>query len=311
MAYEIEIPKEYFGVSPKNFLKKKIDLSYRDLLKHLKNKRITLNGKKIKGDEKFKKGDVLKVWLDEIRLRDEKKVLKKDGKDLGMKLIFENDDFLILNKLPDVVVQGSQDVSLSLSYHLNYLKEKNESSEEYFHVHRLDKDTSGVLVCSKNTVALRDLNKIFREKNIVKKYVCLCVGEFESKEGKVECLLDRAPQHSKEKVVVSKKSGKKSLSLYKVLSEYEYDNEIYSFVEVEIKTGFMHQIRVHMKSLGHPIVGDKMYGNSYVNRSFEKVLNRQFLHSKEISFEYKDEKYKFEADLINDLKNTLKIMKKI
>ena len=314
MPKEILVKKEYAGISPKSFVKKFVDAPYPMLYSYIKDKRITLNGKKIKDEMKLKEGDVIKLWLDSIKLKEDKKGQKKVvSRNLGIPLIFENKEFLVLNKLAGIVVQGAQDNDTSLSYHLQFLKEKNKdnSDEVYFHVHRLDKDTSGILICAKNIISRRDLNAMFKNKDTVKKYVCLCIGRFKQKKGKVEVFLDRTPQGAKEKVVVGKEGqGKYSLSFYNVIEEFNFKNESFSLVEVEIKTGVTHQIRVHMKSLGHPIVGDKMYGNRYVNEMFFKVLQRQFLHAKSLDFVLNGKKFSFEAKLTDDLINTLKFVKK-
>ena len=313
MSIEIEIGPEYDGVKPKNFLNKKLDVPFYRVVKMIKEKRITINGKKIKKDTVMREGDVIKVWLADVKLREETKN-HKDKKDLGLDVIFENDDFIVFNKLPGVVVQGAQHNDMSLSLHLAYYQDKigSESDFEFFHVHRLDKDTSGCLVVAKSKVALRDLNEVFRKKNIVKKYLCLCVGEFDEKSGKVEAIMRRNEQGVSEKmsIVSEKKQGdKNSLSFYKVVDEIEFEDEIYSLVEVEIKTGVTHQIRVHMKSLGHPIVCDSMYGNSFVNRLFAEKLGRQFLHAKFLEFDYKENKFSFEAPLTKDLDDFLKFLK--
>lgn len=314
MPKEIVVEKKYEGISPKNFLRKYVDLPYFKIIKLIKEKRITLNGKKIKDEMKLTTGDVIKLWKDDIPLvGNNKNDSNKVSKDLNITTIFENDDFMVLNKPSGVVVQGAQHTDLSLSYHLEFLRRKNKDSEDYFHVHRLDKDTTGVLIVSKNTVALRELNKVFKERDIVKVYECLCVGRFENFSGDVEVFMKRTEEGSKEKCVVCDGGvdSKKTLSSYKVIEEYEYKDDIFSLVEVELKTGFMHQIRVHMKYLGCPIVGDKMYGNSSVNRKFEGVLDRQFLHAKRVSFEYKGEKFSFTAPFPKDLKKTLSLMKKV
>lgn len=310
MSKEFLIDEKYEGISPKNFLKKKIDLPYNMIFKYMQNKRLTLNGKKIKNEQKLKKGDVIKIWLDTIPIVDSQEKFKnKSSKNLDIDTIYENDDFLILNKPSGIIVQGAQDNSTSLSLHLEYLRKKQNGEEEYFHVHRLDKETSGVLVCSKHDISRRDLNEVFKLKDMKKVYLCLVVGSLKKKSGKVEVKLDRTPQEVREKVIVSN-LGKHSLSFYKVLNEYRLDGATYSLVEVEIKTGITHQIRVHMKYLGHPIVGDKMYGNSFVNKIFHKIINRQFLHAKYLEFNYKNKTFKFEAPLTQDLENTLKFLKK-
>lgn len=310
MPTEIIIDKNNEGVSPKTFLKRTIDEPYHTLFKLMKEKRITLNGKKIKDDTKLKTGDIIKLWKDDIKLI--KKEIPKNitPKNLNIETIFENEDFLILNKPPQVVVQGAQDNELSLSYHLQYLKDKNKDINDfqYFHVHRLDKETSGVLACAKNQIALRELNRIFRDRETKKIYICLCIGKPKNKEGKVELNLDRTEQGSKEKVKIVREGGKKSLSFYKVIEEYNYQGQILSLIEVEIKTGVTHQIRIHMKHLGCPIVGDKMYGNSYVNKIFENILDRQFLHAKNLEFTFNNQKYSFETKLTKDLKDTIKFI---
>lgn len=315
MTFEIKITKEYAGTSPKGFLKKKIDASYNKIFKMIKDKRLTLNGKKIKADDKLKQGDIIKCWLDDIKPRNDgtkENYVAKEKENLNINTIYEDEDLLILNKEAGIIVQGAQDNKTSLSLHLEYLKNKNKdfSETQYFHIHRLDKDTSGVLVCGKNKIAIRELNEIFAKRKIIKKYICLCDGQFEKSEGTIEVNLDRNEQGIKEKMFVSKKTGKKSISNYKVLGEYDFKDETVSMVEVEIKTGLTHQIRVHMKYLGHPIIGDKMYGNNYINQIFEKSLNRQFLHAQSLEFEYKKTKHKFVAPLTKDLNNLTKKLKK-
>ena len=318
MVFEITITKDYEGVSPKGYIKKMVDVPFTKVHKLIKEKRLTINGKKIKGEVKLKTGDVLKCWLDDIKLRNENQTVSmtenQESKNLGMDTIFEDENMLILNKQAGVVVQGAQDNDTSLSLHLQYLKNKKKDLKEfnYFHVHRLDKDTSGVLVCAKNQIALRELNKVFAERQITKKYLCLCDGQFEKQEGTIQVNMDRNEQGMKEKMFVSKEGGKKSISHYKVIDEYEFKDETVTMVEVEIKTGLTHQIRVHMKSIGHPIISDKMYGNNYINKVFENSLSRQFLHAQSLEFEYNGVEHKFVAPLTNDLKslcNKLKIIK--
>lgn len=318
MTFEIKVTKEYEGVSPKGYIKKMVDVPFTKVHKLIKEKRLTINGKKIKGEVKLKTGDVLKCWLDDIKLRKDNQTVNlnenQEERNLQIKTIFEDENMLILNKEAGVVVQGAQDNDTSLSLHLQYLKNKNKDMSEfnYFHVHRLDKDTSGVLVCAKNQIALRGLNKVFSERQITKKYLCLCDGQFEKSEGIIEVNMDRNEQGVKEKMFISQNGGKKSISHYKVIDEYEFKDETITMVEVEIKTGLTHQIRVHMKSLGHPIIGDKMYGNNYINKVFENSLKRQFLHAQSLEFEYNEEEHKFVAPLTNDLKslcNKLKLIK--
>lgn len=315
MTFEIKITKDYNGVKPKNFLKKKLDIPFFKIPGYLRDKRITINGKKIKQETIMKTGDIIKVWLDEIKLREVESNFK-EKKDLKLKVIYEDEDLLVFNKLPNVIVQGAQHNDMSLSLHLAYYKDKikDNADFEYFHVHRLDKDTSGVLVVAKNRTTLRDLNKIFRSREIKKKYVCLVLGKPDKTKGLIEEFMKRNPEGIREKMSICNESefdAKKSISNYKVLAEYEYENEEFSLIEVEIKTGITHQIRVHMKHLGCPILGDKMYGNSVINSKFETELNRQFLHAKSLKFEFNNTNHKFNADLTQDIDSFLKKLTKL
>ncbi len=318
MTFEITITKEYEGVSPKGYIKKMVDVPFTRVHKLIKEKRLTINNKKIKGEVKLKTGDVLKCWLDNIELRSANQTLNlnenQEEKNLGIDTIFEDSNMLILNKQAGVVVQGAQDNDTSLSLHLQYLKNKKKDMSEfnYFHVHRLDKDTSGVLVCAKNQIALRGLNKVFADRKITKKYLALCDGQFEKAEGTIEVLMERNEQGMKEKMKIVTQGGKKSISHYKVIDEYEFKEETVTMVEITIETGLTHQIRVHLKSIGHPIIGDKMYGNNYINKVFENSLKRQFLHAQTLEFEFEGTEHKFVAPLTADLKslcNKLKLVK--
>jgi len=314
MTFEIEITSDYNGVKPKNFLKKKIDVPFFRIPKLLKEKRITLNGKKIKQEDIMKTGDILKIWPNDIKLR-EVTIFQKESKDLGIETIYEDEDLLVFNKKAGIVVQGAQHDNQSLSLHLAYVKKQNkdDTNFEYFHAHRLDKDTSGVLVCCKNRQALRNLNQLFRTRETQKKYVGLVVGCPIETEGNIEVYMKRNPEGSREKMSICNQKevdAKISISKYKVLETIEHEGDDLSLVEVEIKTGLTHQIRVHMKSLMTPILGDKMYGNSAVNKKYETQLQRQFLHAKELNFTYKDKKHEFKAELTDDLKEFLEYLKK-
>jgi len=312
MIHIITIKDEYVGISVKNFLKKKIDLSFHDINKNIDSKRITLNQKKIKQGDKLSKGDTIEIHSDKIKERKPKQNTIQ-ARDLKIPIIYEDKELLVLNKPAGVVVQGAQDNDTSLSLHLQFLKEKNKDSSDfqYFHAHRIDKLTSGVLVCGKTRESIRELNKLFKEKKIKKEYLCLCYGHFNKKKGEISVPLKKTSEEVFEKVTTTStedKEGRPTLSLYHVLNEYKYKGEKFSLVEVEIKTVFTHQIRVHMKYLGHEIVGDKMYANQKINNLFI-MLKRHFLHAKLLQFKYKNKKFTFDAPMTQDLKGILKLIK--
>ncbi|MDO8558843.1 MAG: RluA family pseudouridine synthase [bacterium] len=178
-------------------------------------------------------------------------------------------------------------------------------------VHRLDKDTSGVLLIAKDDKTLEFLQKQFQDREVKKKYVALTVGSLKNMEGMIETLLGRSPgDRRKQKVFLphdpQAEDKRAAITKYKVLQRFEK----YDLIEVEPLTGRKHQIRVHMAYLGHPIAGDKLYG--FKNQPLPKGLNRQFLHAKYLEIKMPDGQIKkFESELSDDLNLCLKQLKQI
>lgn len=176
-------------------------------------------------------------------------------------------------------------------------------------VHRLDKDTSGVLLVAKNDKALDFLQKQFKEKKVKKKYLALVVGHLKTNRGVIETLLGRsAADKRKQKVYLPgepKSEGKrKAVTKYKVLERFKN----FDLVEVEPKTGRKHQIRSHFAYLGHPIAGDKLYG--FKRQICPKGLKRQFLHASYLKIKLLNGKTKeFNSELAEDLKSCLQNLK--
>ncbi len=174
--------------------------------------------------------------------------------------------------------------------------------------HRLDKDTSGILLIAKNDKTLDFLQKEFKERRIQKKYLALVAGHLKDDDGKIETLIGRAPNdRRKQKVYLPydpNASGKRNaLTEYKVLQRFKD----YDLIEVEPKTGRKHQIRTHLAYLNHPIVGDKLYG--FKGQSCPKELKRQFLHASYLKTKLPNGKEKeFKSSLPEDLE---KILEKI
>ena len=140
-------------------------------------------------------------------------------------------------------------------------------------VHRLDKDTSGVIVVAKNDEAHGKLSEMFKEKTLEKTYVCIAKGIFKDKSGRIETLIGRDSRDRKKMAVVNE-NGKIAISNYEVIDE----GKNHSLVKVRIETGRTHQIRVHMKYLNHPIMGDTTYGNG------SDGADRQMLHAYRLKF---------------------------
>jgi 23S rRNA pseudouridine1911/1915/1917 synthase len=172
-------------------------------------------------------------------------------------------------------------------------------------VHRLDKDTSGVLIVAKNDKTLEFLQKQFEERRVEKKYIALIVGHLKTKQGIIETLIGRSPKdRRKQKVFLpgepDSQGKRESITKYKALKRFKN----FDLVEITPETGRKHQIRCHFAYLGHPIVGDKMYG--FKNQILPKGLKRHFLHASYLKIKLPDGKEKeFQSDLSEDLKSAL------
>jgi 23S rRNA pseudouridine1911/1915/1917 synthase len=190
-------------------------------------------------------------------------------------------------------------------------------------VHRLDKDTSGILLIAKNDKALEFLQKQFKERKTEKKYLALVVGHLKSDEGEIKTLFGRSPANrKKQKIFLPNEPGaegkRKAVTKYKVLQKFKN----YDLIEVAPKTGRKHQIRTHFAYLGHPIAGDKLYG--FKNQICPKGLKRQFLHASYLKIRFlppartlnashlklsNRKEWKFKSDLPDDLKEILNSLK--
>ncbi len=176
-------------------------------------------------------------------------------------------------------------------------------------VHRLDKDTSGVLLIAKNDDILEFLQKQFKEREVVKKYLVLVIGKMKKNEGEIETLIGRSPaDRKKQKVFLigePNSEGKRTaVTRYKVLQRFKD----YDFIEVEPKTGRKHQIRTHFVYLNHPIAGDKMYG--FKGQLLPKGLKRHFLHASYLKIKLPNgREIEFKSELPDDLKTILNNLK--
>jgi 23S rRNA pseudouridine1911/1915/1917 synthase len=168
-------------------------------------------------------------------------------------------------------------------------------------VHRLDRDTSGVLVLAKDENTKEAMQKLFSDRKIEKKYITLVWGKIEPKTGEIKIPLGRGAKDRLK--VVPSASGRDSHTIYEV-SHYYPDSDV-SLLAIDLMTGRTHQIRVHMSAIGHPVVGDMKYSNK------ESGLPRQFLHAKSIAFEHPitGQKVAVASELPDDLKNYLDTLK--
>ncbi|MBI9100900.1 MAG: RluA family pseudouridine synthase [Spirochaetales bacterium] len=222
-----------------------------------KQRELTLkvNGKDVKLSRKVVDGDLLELEYSEPIIPD---ILPDE---IPLDILFENDDVLVVNKPQGVVVHpaaGHYTGTLVQGLMYRYKGYEDEFQGETIRpgiVHRLDKDTSGVIITAKNPEAQEFLSEQFREKTAVKKYMAVCKGNLYPMEGRIKNHLIRDPGNRKRFTWNDEKKGKHSCTDYRVMKNFDD----YYFVSLMPKTGRTHQLRVHMLSLGHPILGDPVY----------------------------------------------------
>lgn len=231
---------------------------------------ITVNGKTEKAKYKVKSGDV-------IRLEEpETKTLELRPENIPLDIVYEDDDVIVINKPQGMVVHpapGHDDHTLvnALLYHCP-LSTINGTFRPGI-VHRIDKDTSGLLMVAKNDKAHRSLAKQLKDKTNIREYVALVHGRIAEDEGTINAPIGRSLKDRKKQAVV--KDGRNAVTHFEVLKRYRD----YTFVKCILETGRTHQIRVHMKYIGHPLVGDPLYGPKKTIKG-----NGQFLHAGKLGF---------------------------
>jgi 23S rRNA pseudouridine1911/1915/1917 synthase len=228
------------------------------------------------------------------------------------KVIYQDDDLLVLDK-PSGWVVNDADTTKNLQTLQTWLKDNfdfpisNSLEMRSGIVHRLDKDTSGVLLVAKTSEMFSYLQSQFKERKVEKKYVALVHGEVEPARGEIDAPTGRLPWNRKRFGVLP--GGREAKTQYKVVRSYDKEGEKYTLLELHPKTGRTHQIRVHLKYIKHPIVADKAYVGRKNWRHDIKWCPRLFLHAKKIAFQYpKGIKASFEVELPEDLRNVLKTL---
>jgi 23S rRNA pseudouridine1911/1915/1917 synthase len=301
------VASEDSGVRLDQYLAKvKPDLTRAFIQKLIKRGSVFVNSKKvIKAATKLKPDDELMVIIPSI------KEVGIVAEDISLDVIYEDDDILVVNKPAGMVVHptdhGAHVSGTLVNAVLHHCKDLSGIGGEKRPgiVHRLDKNTSGLIIVAKNDKAHNFIAKQIHDRKVVKRYLTLLSGHLSPREGSIEAPLEKV-RGEKDMRVSGRGKAKYALTHYKV-KKYVGD---YSLVEVQIVTGRTHQIRVHFASIGHPVCGDEMYGDSEINRKLrEKAgLERQFLHAAYLKFKLpkNDEVKELTSPLSKDLEKVLK-----
>ena len=241
-----------------------------------------------------------------------------------IKIIFEDNYLIVLNKPAGVLVhpteKGESNTLVDfLKTHLPKIEKLGwEDSNRPGIVHRLDKDTSGLIILAKTPEVLEKLQEQFKSRRVQKTYIALVLGKLSKKEGKIEAAITRGKvgiQTVREfNYTIKSEILRPAVTFYKTISQYKFKNDILTLLEVSPKTGRMHQIRTHLKYIDCPIIGDPLY-NTKASRKISKVigLNRQFLHAENLEFKHPQTNrlVNFKSPLPDDLENILAKLEKM
>jgi 23S rRNA pseudouridine1911/1915/1917 synthase len=246
-----------------------------------------VDGKIEKPGYKVKLGESITLELPE------KKVHEVLPEPIPLYVIYEDPHIIVLNKPPGLVVHpapGNYTGTLvnALLYHYGSLPSlgagpQGNERERAGIVHRLDKDTSGVMVVARTQGALRSLSMQFKSRIVQKRYIALVSGVIKKGSGTIEAGLGRHVKERK-KISVHTHKAREAVTLYKVKERFKNA----TLVEVEIKTGRTHQIRVHLAHIGYPILGDRVYGGVKVTKLNDSTISRQMLHAESLSLLHPD-----------------------
>lgn len=247
----------------------------------IKDKLIKVNNKAVKPSFKLSEGD--EIFIDDSLFA----IAEIKAENIDLKVVYENDDYAVIDKDSDLIVHPAGKIVTgtlvnALLYKYGYDGLSHIGGEDRPGiVHRLDKDTTGLILITKNNASYKYFKKMFETRKVDKYYYAIVFGNFDKKTGTIETFMDRDPNNRRKMAV--RPAGRRAVSHYEVLREVDG----FSLLRIKIETGRTHQIRVHMTHINHPLLGDPVYGN--VKHKFN--LSHQLLHCGKIGFKDMDGSY--------------------
>lgn len=306
------------------FLMARIEGATRNKIQQaIENDQVLVNDKVVKSNYKIKGGDQVIVY--DTTSQESNEIVPQD---IPLDIVYEDEDLFIINKPVGMVAHpgsGNPDQTLinAAAYHLKQQLPDISDSElpRYGLVHRIDKNTSGLMVMAKTKKAMNDLSKQFFDHTVHRRYVALVWGNFDEEEGTVVAHVGRHQRFRKLFTAYPEGDyGKDAITHYKVLERFNY----VTLVECRLETGRTHQIRVHMQYIGHPLFNDEFYGGDrivkgtvyskykqFVDNCFS-ICSRQALHAKELGFIHPSTKEKmlFNSELPEDMQQVIEKWRK-
>ena len=285
--------------------KKDESLSRSMIQKLLEENKIIVNGNVVKASYKVQVGDRIQIEIEPP------KEVKLEAQDIPIDIIYEDDDIIVVNKPKGLVVHpanGNLDGTL-VNAIMAICKDSLSGIGGELRpgiVHRLDKDTSGLLIVAKNDKAHINMSEQIKDRKVKKTYIALVRGTITEYEATINMPIGRSTKDRKKMAIT--KSGKEAITHFKVLNRYTTSKASYTLLEIKIDTGRTHQIRVHMAEIGHPVVGDMVYSNG--KNEFGVV--GQCLHAKKLEFCHPitGKEMSFEAPLPEYFENIIDLLEK-
>jgi 23S rRNA pseudouridine1911/1915/1917 synthase len=310
-TFNFKVDQESAGLRLDAFLASRIENWSRARLQRLiESEDVLINSRPVKASYKLRVNDDVEV---ELTTSDTSGFVPED---IPLNVIYEDDAIAVVNKAAGMVVHPAAGISSgTLANALAFHFQKLPSSADLIRpgiVHRLDRDTSGLLVVAKTEVALENMADQFRDRTVFKSYIALVHGRVESETGTIDQPIARDPTNRTRMAVV--RGGRSALSVFRVRRRYQR----FTLLDVELKTGRTHQIRVHLTWIKHPVVGDETYGGGRDNtvldarlRARIRNLQRHFLHAERLAFKHPTtgQRIEFEAPLPEELSSLLAELK--
>ena len=292
---KLKVDEDNTGIRLDVFLSENTPLSRSAIQKLIENGEVFFNGEVPNKKIKTELNDEIIFSYEEKTLTDIK------PQNIPLDVVYEDEDLIVINKPKDMVVHpavGNPDGTIvnALLYHCKELSDVNGYYRPGI-VHRIDKDTSGLLVCAKNNEAHGRLSEQLKDKTCFRKYYAIVSGVIENSEGEINAPIGRS-EKNRQNMEVTSKNSKEAITLFKVLERYNDS----TLLDVELKTGRTHQIRVHMKYINHPVVNDGRYNKHVIDET------GQYLHAYYLSFIHPrtDKRMEFYTDMPDYMKQYIK-----
>lgn len=283
-----KVGKEGRDVKIRDYMKENLGLSGRFIRGSAMNRRLRVNGKEVKLNYKLQEEDIIEVT---VNAEESQNI---EGEDLNIKVIYEDDDLLIVDKPPFMVVHPTKSHPMGTLANgvIHHFRSNNDNSIVRL-VSRLDRDTSGLIMIAKNQFSHMNLAKSM-EKNLIKKsYLAIIHGNLENQEGTIDLPIGRPTDETIKRAVLEE--GQRSITHYKIKESYKEG----TLVELVLETGRTHQIRVHLSYVGCPIYGEQLYSDF----NDEELISRQALHAYALTLPHprSGEILNFESTLPEDM----------